>query len=229
MTSTQDDRKRIVAAGYDGLRDRYVQWGASVEGDPRDRMLAEFTRRLRDGARVLDLGCGSGVNSTQALARRFDVVGVDISAAQIESARRLVPEATFIHGDLVEIDLPAASFDGIVALYAISHIPREEHARLLASIARWLVPGGLFLATLGVGDSPDWVGEWLGVPMFFSSYDAATNRALLRTAGFTMLLDETVEMREPEGPVSFLWVIGQTPVQAGPDPRRAVSPDIAEP
>jgi SAM-dependent methyltransferase len=227
MTATLDDRKRIVAAGYDRLGDRYVRWGATVEGDPRDRVLAEFTRRLQDGARVLDLGCGPGVHSTQALAQRFDVVGVDISKAQIESARLHVPEATFIHGDLVGIDLPDASFEGIVALYAISHVPRDEHARLFASVARWLVPGGLFLATLGVGDSPDWTGDWLGVPMFFSSYDAATNRALLRTAGFTLVLDETVEMQEPEGPVSFLWVIGQKPIEPPTDPRPMVSHDIA--
>jgi SAM-dependent methyltransferase len=226
MTGPQDYRKRIVAAGYDRLGDRYERWASKAEGDPRDRMLAEFAQRLHDGARVLDLGCGSGVPSTKTLAQRFDVVGVDISEAQIQAARVLVPGASFIRADLAELDLPDASFDGVAALYAISHVPREEHARLLASIARWLVPGGLFLATLGVRDNPDWFGEWLGVPMFFSSYDAPTNRAMLKTAGFTLLLDETVEMREPEGPVSFLWLIGRKPVQPHSDPRLAASRDI---
>jgi SAM-dependent methyltransferase len=226
MTETHDDRKRIVAAGYDRLGDRYLRWGAKVEGDPRDQMLAEFTQRLHDGARVLDLGCGPGVQSTQALAQRFDVVGIDISETQIEAARRLIPEASFIQGDFAELDFPGASFDGIVALYAISHVPRDEHVRLFASVARWLVPGGLFLATLGVRDSPDWVGEWLGVPMYFSGYDAATNRALLRAAGFTLLLDETVEMYEPGGPASFLWVIGQTrdETRPAPQPPRPTTP-----
>jgi SAM-dependent methyltransferase len=203
------ERKRVVAAGYDRLGDAYGSWAEKVEGDPRNRFLAEFTRRLDNGARVLDLGCGTGVPSTRALAERFDVSGVDVSERQIASARLHVPEATFIHGDLVGVELPDASFDGIAALYSISHIPREEHPRLFARVARWLVPGGLFLATLGARDSPDWTGEWLGVPMFFSSYDAARNRSLLRTAGFTLLLDETIEMQEPEGPVTFLWVLGR--------------------
>jgi SAM-dependent methyltransferase len=213
VTGPPDYRKRIVAAGYDQLGDRYERWASRAEGDPRDRMLSEFAQRLRDGARVLDLGCGSGVPSTRTLAQRFDVVGVDISEAQIEAARMRVPGASFIRADLADLDLPDASFEGVAALYAISHVPREEHSRLIARIARWLVPGGVFLATLGARDNPDWVGEWLGVQMFFSSYDAATNRAMLKTAGFTLLLDETVEMREPEGPVSFLWLIGRKLVQ----------------
>ena len=210
----QDERKRIVAAGYDLISRRYQEWAARIEGDPSDRMLVEFAQRLPGRARVLDLGCGAGVLSTRVLAQRFDVVGVDISEAQIGLARENVPEATFIHGDFAEIELPEASFDGVTALYSISHVPREEHARIFARIARWLVPGGLFLATLGATDSPHWVGEWLGGPMFFSSHDADTNRALLRAAGFTLELDEIVEMREPGGSVTFLWVIARKPAGA---------------
>ena len=207
----QDERRRTVAAGYDRISGRYQEWVARIEGDPSDRMLVEFAQRLPGRARVLDLGCGAGVPSTRVLAQSFDVVGVDISEAQIRSARKNVPEATFIHGDFAEIELPDVSFDGVTALYSISHVPREEHARIFARVARWLVPGGLFLATLGATDSPDWVGDWLGGPMFFSSHDADTNRGLLRAAGFTLELDEIVEMREPEGPVTFLWVIARKP------------------
>ena len=209
ITAMQDGPQHIVAAGYDELADRYPAWAALVRGDPRDRMLAEFAGRLPERARVLDLGCGSGLPSTRELARRFEVVGVDISAVQIGAARENVPRATFILGDIGKVELPDASFEGVSALYAISHIPREEHARLFARIARWLVPGGLFLATLGAKDDPRWVGDWLGVPMFFSSYDAATNRALLKDAGFALDLDEVVETMEPDGPVRFLWVIAR--------------------
>ena len=207
----QDERTRTVVVGYDRISGQYLEWVTRIEGDPRDRMLVEFAQRLPAGGRVLDLGCGPGVPSTKALARRFDVVGVDISAAQIGLARRNVPEATFVHGDFAEIELPEASFDGVTAFYSISHVPREHHPRVFARIARWLAPGGLFLATLGATDSPDWVGEWLGGPMFFSSHDADTNRALLRAAGFTLERDETITMHEPQGLVTFLWVIARKP------------------
>ena len=72
---------------------------------------------------------------------------------------------------------------------------------------RWLRPGGVFLASLGVGDLAAWTGEWLGVPMFFSSHTPAVNRRLLAAAGFEAVRDEMVTMREPEGEATYQWVI----------------------
>jgi SAM-dependent methyltransferase len=206
-----DSPKRTVQLGYDAMAERYLAWGRRVRGDPRHRFVRLFERRLPDAARVLDLGCGAGVPSTERLARRFTVVAVDISEAQLRLARRNVPAATFIRGDFAELEMPEGSFDGIAALYSISHIPRDEHPALFVRIASWLKPGGLLLASLGTGGSSDWTGEWLGVQMFFSSYDADTNRQLLGDTGLSLLIDEVVTMQEPEGQATFLWVLAQKP------------------
>ena len=45
--------------------------------------------------------------------------------------------------------------------------------------------------------------------MFFSSYDANENRRLLRHTGLSLVLDEVVVVHEPEGEVTFLWVLAQ--------------------
>jgi hypothetical protein len=82
---------------------------------------------------------------------------------------------------------------------------------LFERLSAWLRPGGVCVASLGAVGSPDWTGEWLGEPMFFSSFDAETNRALLRAAGFRLELDEVVAVREPRGSVSFLWVLARKP------------------
>jgi cyclopropane fatty-acyl-phospholipid synthase-like methyltransferase len=188
---------------------RYLEWSKAIVDDPRHRMLAQFARKVPRGARVLELGCGAGIPSTRTLARRFAVVGVDISSAQVALARELVPEAEFIQADCTEIELPEAAFHGVAALYAISHVPRAQHARLFADVYRWLTPGGVFLATLGASDNPEWTGEWLGEPMFFSSYDAEHNRRLLRTAGFELEIDAIEVTHEPEGDAQFLWVLAR--------------------
>ena len=206
-----DSRKRTVEAGYDAMAERYLVWGKAVSGDPRDRFLDELVAQLPAGARVLDLGCGAGIPSTKKLAERFEVVGADISEAQLRRARENVAGATFIRSDLSELDFPGESFDGITAFYSISHLPRDEHSRLFERIVHWLRPGGFFLATLGADDTPDWTGDWLGVPMFFSSFDADTNRRLIETAGLALAVDEVVSMREPEREVAFLWILGQKP------------------
>src|SRR5688572_18409924 len=206
----RDRRKEIVAAGYDRLAATYLEWGREVTVDPRERMLEAFMSRLPDGARVLDLGCGAGLPSTRDLAAsRFRVVGVDISPVQLELARRNVPAAEFLEGDITEVDFADSTFDGVAAFYAISHVPREEHPQLFTDVFRWLVPGGLFLATLGASDAPDWTGEWLGEQMFFSSHDTDVNRQLLKTAGFELLIDEVLDTGEPGGIVTFLWVLAR--------------------
>jgi SAM-dependent methyltransferase len=193
------------------MADRYGHWAAGIEGDPRDRMIGRLVAQLPPRARVLDLGCGSGVPSTKVLAERFDVVGVDFSTEQVERARANVPGATFIVGDLTEVDFPNGSFDAVTAFYSLNHVPREEHASLVASVARWLVPGGLFLAAFGLADEADWTGDWLGVPMYFSSHDPDTTRGILTRTGFELLVDEVVEIHEPDGQASFLWALARTP------------------
>jgi SAM-dependent methyltransferase len=204
-----DHRKSVVARGYDALGEGYLAWASSFADQARDRMLDEFTARLPSGARVLDLGCGPGVPSTRLLADHFDVIGIDISETQLDAARHNVPEASFVHGDLAHVDFPPESFDGVAAFYSISHVPRQEHGALFERVSRWLVPGGLFLATLGARDDPGWIGDWLGQPMFFSSHDADINRRLLTAANFDLVIDDVIETPEPEGPVPFLWVLAE--------------------
>jgi SAM-dependent methyltransferase len=207
---SRDERKRTVQAGYDSLGPRFGEWGDRIEGDPWERFVAELEARLAEGAPVLDLGCGNGAK-TARLAGRFDVVGVDISEAQLRLARADVSRASFVHGDFATLDFSERSYDAVTAFYSITHLPREQHGELFRRIARWLRPGGLFLAALSHVGGADWTGEWLGVEMFFSGFDAETNRRLVRDAGFELLHDELVWMREPQSELAFLWVLARKP------------------
>jgi SAM-dependent methyltransferase len=205
-----DARKRAVEAGYDALADRFGEWQTRVEGDPWELFVDELAGGLPTGSRILDLGCGNGAK-TARLAARFDVTGVDISERQLRLARAEVPAASFVQGDFAELDFPAEAFDAVTALYSIVHVPRDEQEALFARILGWLRPGGLFLASLSHVGGEDRVDEWLGVAMFFSGFDADTNRRLVRDAGFELLRDELVWMQEPESEVAFLWVLARKP------------------
>jgi cyclopropane fatty-acyl-phospholipid synthase-like methyltransferase len=189
-----------------------LSWIGEIQGDPRLRFLHDLIARLPPRPAVLDLGCGAGVPCTALLAERGNVVGVDVSSSQLELARQRVPTARFIKSDMATIEFAPASFDAVTAFYSIAHVPRDQHGTIFQRIAGWLRPGGHFLAALGSGDSPDTVEDWLGAPMFFSSHDAQTNRRLLAEAGLTVVTDEAVTMREPEGPATFQWVIAIRPV-----------------
>jgi ubiquinone/menaquinone biosynthesis C-methylase UbiE len=205
-----DARKRAVQAGYDTLGPHFGEWDERIEGDPWERFLGEPVALVPDGGRVLDLGCGNGIKIAR-LAERFDLVAVDFSEEQLRLARTNAPGATFVAADFAELEFAPETFDAITAFYSIMHVPREEHRALFERIRRWLKPGGVFLASLSHVGGDDWTGEWLGVEMFFSGFDAETNRRLVREAGFELVIDELVFMREPQGEVAFLWVLARKP------------------
>lgn len=133
------------------------------------------------------------------------MIGVDISARQLELARRLVPSASFVKADMTKLEFEPESFEGVISLYAITHVPSAEQPGLVEDIYRWLEPGGLFLATWATdeweGEEKDWEG-W-GAPMWWSNLDPDTNLAMLRDAGFTI---ESTKILEDE---RWMWVLAR--------------------
>jgi cyclopropane fatty-acyl-phospholipid synthase-like methyltransferase len=202
------DPKRLVEQGYDSIADRYLE--LAVTDKLRMQRVARLMERLSEGAAALELGCGAGVPVGKALAERYSLTGVDISRIQLDRARANVPDARLIQADMTEIRFPAGAFDAIVALYCMIHVPREEHAELLLRMRDWTKPGGYLLINMGTGDDPGTVeDDWLGSPMFFSSFDAATNRRLIEEAGFDLLDAELVPQHEEGRRVTFLWALAQ--------------------
>jgi SAM-dependent methyltransferase len=204
------DPKHVVRAGYDAIADRYAEWSASFES-PARAWLAKFVERVPPGARVLELGCGGDNPSTRELASRYDYLGVDISSEQLSRARRAFPRVRFVLGDAAAVELGPTSFDGVVSLFMLGHVPRAEQGPLLERIAGWLRPGGWLLATLGTAEAEDMVeDDWLGAPMFFASFDEETNRSLLMGAGFELVDARVVPFEEPgHGLVRFMWVLAR--------------------
>jgi SAM-dependent methyltransferase len=204
-----DERTQLVGAGYDAMADTWEEWSAQVTGDPRHEWLESLIALLPADAVAVELGCGNGTRETRDLAARTQLTGVDLSEEQLRRARERVPNAEFVRGDLTAVEFDDASLDAVAAFYVLNHVPRELLPGLFASVHRWLKPGGHFVASLGASDLEGWEGEWLGVPMFFSGHEPDTNRQLLRDAGFELVRDELVTIAEPEGGVTFHWVLAR--------------------
>jgi cyclopropane fatty-acyl-phospholipid synthase-like methyltransferase len=206
------DPKRIVAAGYDRIAARLAAWATHTRTEERARYTTLLLAALPEGANVLELGCGDGGPTTRALADRFRLTGVDLSAEQITRARQHVPRGTYIRADMTALRFAPASFDAVAAFYSIIHVPREEQPALLRRIAGWLCPGGLLVASFSARDNPnEYADDWLGAPMYWSGYDAATNQRLVEEAG---LLIERAQMEtadEDGMPITFLWIVARKP------------------
>jgi len=199
------DAKRIVAAGYDKVGMRYAALEADGSEWPRLRRLNALLGELADGSRVLDVGCGNGLPGLAAIAERHAATGIDVSASQTQAARRNVPAATVLHGDIAARDFPAESFDAVVAFYVLEHLPREEHGPLFARFARWLRPGGHLLFTLERGEDSGTVSEWLDVPMYFSQFDEETTSDLLHSAGFDVVRRDAESQLEADREIEYVW------------------------
>ena len=172
---TNIENEKIVRRGYNKIASKY--------NETRNRFtnnieLEYFVKLLPEEARILDAGCGAGVPIAKFLVERgFSVTGIDISTKMLEIARKQVPEAKFIEGDMTKFSLPDESFHGIVSLYAIIHVPREKHEQVFQNFYRLLRPNGiLFLCTGPVRarahPSPEKSLSWL------------------RNAGFEIIRDE---------------------------------------
>jgi ubiquinone/menaquinone biosynthesis C-methylase UbiE len=192
------DFKKTVKEGYNAIANRYL---AERTRDSEDvRLLDEFIERLPADAHVLDAGCGAGIPISRILSEHFQVTGVDFSAAQVELAKKNVPEARFLCRDMTELDFPDGTFDGITSYYAIIHIPREEHQALLADFHRMLKPGGFALLCLGAEHLIDDIDEnYLGTRMYWSHYDTETYLRMLQEIGFSIVWSRHVGDATCEG------------------------------
>jgi ubiquinone/menaquinone biosynthesis C-methylase UbiE len=178
---------RHIQHEYDGLAGEYdEQWADYIAATTR-----ETTRRLalRPGARLLDVGCGTGVLLEQVYVQWPGVraVGIDLSWRMLAVARRRLPgQVSLIRADVGLLPCAEQSFDVVVSNSSFHYWPDPKRA--LAELARVLRPGGQLVLT-------DWCGDYitcrlLGLGLRLTgraherAYRSAECTALLRDAGY---------------------------------------------
>lgn len=147
---------------FDGL---YTQRDRSPLGAFVSRFLNErlhkivplLRQRVREGDRVIDVGCGSGWYLELLLRMGATVTGVDYSAEMLRLAEeRLVGHDAarwaLIEGDARTLDVDDGQFDVGVAIGLLDYV--EDTAAILGEFHRVLKPGGRLLATIPKSPSP---------------------------------------------------------------------------
>jgi ubiquinone/menaquinone biosynthesis C-methylase UbiE len=99
---------------------------------------------LKRGARIADLGCGSGVFTGLLHELGFKPVGLDISPKLIALGRNRYPDLEFLEGDAEHLPFPPSSLDGVLLSGLVHHLP--DPSRCAAEVFRVLKPGGAFVA-----------------------------------------------------------------------------------
>src|SRR5579883_1889335 len=112
-------------------------------------LIDELHRSAMDHGLVIDLGCGSGILSEHLAAGGYDVMGIDLSAALIELARKSVPSGQFRVESLLTAELPPCIAVAAVG-ECVNYLFDDRHSlagvrQVLARAFAALVPGGLLL------------------------------------------------------------------------------------
>jgi demethylmenaquinone methyltransferase/2-methoxy-6-polyprenyl-1,4-benzoquinol methylase len=95
---------------------------------------------VRPGDRVLDACCGTGDLAVACAKRGGIVTGLDFSPAMLERARRKLPSATWVEGDLLALPFEAGSFEAATVGFGVRNVADLEQG--LVELRRVLVQGG---------------------------------------------------------------------------------------
>jgi SAM-dependent methyltransferase len=113
---------------------------------------------LRAGDLLLDLGCGFGRHTYEALVRGASVVSCDMAVAELEAIRNTAPMLvddglfdgslmrTQVQGDGTRLPYPDETFDKIIASEVLEHVPDDQAA--YDEFMRILKPGGTIAVTV---------------------------------------------------------------------------------
>ena len=156
------------------------------------------------GARVLDLGCGTGLELEEyfRLNPGADVTGIDLSEAMLKALKEKLPDRkiSLVLGSYFDVPFGEGEYDAAVSVESLHHFPAEQKEHLYRKLHAALKPGGCFVLTDYFAESGELEEEYFrnlkqlkeeqGLPEgVFFHYDtpltAGHEMQVLRQAGFS--------------------------------------------
>ncbi|MFD8981411.1 class I SAM-dependent methyltransferase [Streptomyces sp. NPDC059564] len=223
------DRRESAAEVFDALGERYEELFGEVPG--QIEAVDWLAERLPRGARVLDVGSGTGRPTADRLVRAgCEVTGIDVSAAMVEAARSRVPGARFEQADVRTYTPPGpGGYDAVCSFFPLLVMDQPEVAAALERMASWVAPGGYFVLATVPGDIRGLDIEWMGHPVTVSSLSTEEHLRRLAAHGLEVLHHHTASFRPADplaGPEEHLFCYARRPARAvtAPDPAPTAGP-----
>jgi len=162
MTTQQLPSEEAVAAIKDQIQGVYNAIAAEYDeripgsGHADDMFTAselEFLmNKVSPTDRILDMGCGTGRFTVPLAVMGAEVTGLDLTPGMLEQTARKLDEAhcsaTLQQGDMAQLPFPDGSFDVVVSMLALMHIPLADREAVFLEAARVLKPGGRMLISV---------------------------------------------------------------------------------
>lgn len=177
-----------VAETVIDLYRRHGRAWAALRGDTpaEGRWLDKFCGLLPAGAKVLDIGCGSGLPIGRELARRgFAVTGVDAAPEMLALFRRNLPGQAALLADMRQLAL-GRRYAGLLAWDSFFHLSPRDQRTTFARFQAHAAPKAALMFTSGPAEG-DAIGQFAGEPLYHGSLSPAEYRSLLAGAGFRVI------------------------------------------
>jgi len=153
----QRERERVRKV-YETIADEYderIPGVGVIDEIFMDSEIDFVLSKVRPDDQLLDMGCGTGRFTVPLAERAAAVSGLDLSPMMLATARKKLADrglaAGLREGDMAALPFPDASFDVVVCMLALMHIPRADRQQVFHEVARVLKPGGRLV--LGVKNS----------------------------------------------------------------------------
>jgi SAM-dependent methyltransferase len=129
-------------------------WGADYHAQVQPVLRDHVFPRVPQGARILDVCCGSGDLSRVLVAHGFAVTGIDGSAEMLAHAREQAPEAEFRLEDARDFSCEPVFAAALSTFDSLNHVlALDQLESVFENVARALVPGGLFVFDLNMQEA----------------------------------------------------------------------------
>ena len=153
------DKRNSVKKDYDLIADQYFEEFGIVLEDVD--LINKFESYLEKDSLIIDLGGWSGKLTNYFNENGYNAICYDFSEKMKKYAEKTYPNIKFILDDIVNINnhFNKESIDGIIAMYSLFHIPRENINQLFKDINSVLKDNGLFCFSLQLGSGEDFVDE----------------------------------------------------------------------
>jgi SAM-dependent methyltransferase len=187
-----------VAADYERHRPEYpeeaLRWAGHQLG-------------LEEGARVLDVGAGTGKLTRGLVALGYEVVAVEPGGPMLEQLRQAVPEAEALEGPAEAIGLPDASVNGAFAAQAYHWFDRE---RAVPELHRVVRPGGGLALLWNWWDDRDPLQHELAELIGYAGHSPFLDEELPGAPWFRELERTVVESADASSPELLVAMLATT-------------------
>jgi SAM-dependent methyltransferase len=184
-----------------------VVWASGQNSPERWEDRKSALMQWKQSGRLVDLGCSSGAFLECMSSDAWKLHGVEMWAEGARTAEMRSGAHVFV-GNIVDAPFPSESFDAITCFDVLEHL--YEPWRVMARVAEWLKPGGIFYVLVPNVDSAEarafgryWNG--LDLPRHLFHYSPESLKFLADSAGLLAVSLETHRNPSVEASMRYLW------------------------